>query len=1040
MSNFETERRIETEQIKARLEEMRDTIYADRRPVGKLEACVTGPGLGPGVAPKTGWKPFAVHQRWGGFDQTTWFRMKVSVPASMKGRRVVAFVRPGGESLAYVDGKPFQGLDENRDELYLTEKAKGGEVFDILLESVPSVRFDEYHHFQYADLAVMHPLVWDFCWDCQVVYSVLEQLDKNFAPRRQLLELLMNVVLSVDVQHMDEPSYFASIGKAQRMLRTGLKTFETSYGMGKLVLTGQSHIDTAWLWPLRETRRKCSRTFSTVLNYMDRYPDYVFLCSQPVQYEWMQQHYPEIYKRIKQRVKEGRWEPFGALWVENDCNVPSGEAIVRQLLYGNRFFRKEFGVHSRTAWLPDAFGYAWSLPQIFKKAQVDTFVTTKITWGRFTEFPYSVFQWEGADGTRIWGMMPPLNYNGNTHPRDCIEQWNLFKQKERFEEIPFPFGYGDGGGGPTMEMIEYARRLKNIVGVPKCEIGGIQDSIDRMKQQCRFEDLPVWNNELYLEYHRGCQTTQARTKRNNRKCELLLRQTEFISSLAHLHGGTYDQKRIYDAWKIVLTNQFHDILPGSSITEVYQQTDIDYAEAKSLAASARKDALKHLVGRIDTTGPGVAIVVFNDLSWMRSYIVQATVDLPKGSFAVLDPSGTPVAHQQAGPNDILFEAEGLPPMGYAVYRLVNSGDTILNSEVGGWPSTLAPELSMVSPELMENAYLRIRFDKKGCLTSVYDKIEQREVLAKGERGNVLQLFDDRPHGNDAWDIDPNFEEIMWEPKPAESIEVVETGPVRAIVRIVRKTEKSTIVQDVTLHANSPRVDFVTRVDWHEKRVLLKAAFPVDVRSSRASYEIQFAAIERATHHNTDFDRARYEVPAHKWADLSEGDYGVSLLNDCKYGYDIRDNVMRLSLLRSPVEPDPQADEGQHSFTYSLYPHAWNWRNGTVQEAFELNAPVLAVAAPSAKGTLPATYAFATVDAENVIIDTVKRCEDSDALIVRLYEAYGQRGDVTLTFGRKPKKVTECDLMEENDTPVKLTGASVAFYVKPFEIRSFKVSF
>jgi len=1029
MANFEAERKHEAGQIRARLNEIRETIYSQRQPVGKLEACVTGPGLGPERAPESGWTPFAVHERWGGFDQTTWFRTTVTLPAAMKGQRVVALIRPGGEALAYVNGKPFQGLDNNRDELYLTEKARAGQQFKIALEGVPSVRFDDYHYFQYADIAVMHPLVWDFYWDCAVVYAVLEQLEANYAPQRQLFDLLKKALWRVDMQHKGAPAYFESMAKAQRLLRAGLKDFEASYGMGTLIIEGQSHIDTAWLWPLRETRRKCARTFSTALNLMDRYPEFPFLCSQPVQYEWMHEHYPELYRRIKQRVAEGRWEPFGALWVESDCNMPSGEALVRQLLYGNRFFRKEFGVHSRSAWLPDAFGYSWSLPQILKKAQVDTFITTKITWSRFTDFPYSAFQWEGADGTRVLGLMPPLNYNGNPRPKDCIEQWNLFKQKERFEELPFPFGHGDGGGGPTMEMIEYGKRLRNIVGVPKCAFGRIQDSIDRMAAQCPFEELPVWNGEIYLEYHRGCQTTQAHTKRNNRKCELLLRDTEFLSSLALINGGRYDHRALYDAWKIVLTNQFHDVLPGSSITEVYQQTESDYAEARAKAGRARDKAVGHLAARIDTAGQGTPLLVHNTLSWVRTDVVHATLDLPRGKFAVLDPGGAPVPHQKIARNEILFEATALPPLGHAVYRVVK-----------GRQAPQPARTLKATPTGMQNDFLRIRFNKKGQLTSVYDKLEAREVLPKGQPANVLQLFDDRPHGNDAWDIDPNFEDIAWEPGPAESIEVIETGPVRAVVRVIRKTERSTISQDITMYARLPRIDFATTVDWHEKRVLMKAAFPADVRSSRAAYEIQFAAIERATHHNTAFDRARYEVTGHRWADLSEGDYGVSLLNDAKYGYDAKGNVLRLSLLRSSVDPDPHADEGLHHFTYALYPHAWSWRNGTLQQAHQLNVPLEAVPVAAAKGPLPPAACFASIDAENVIIDTVKRHEDSDALIVRLYEAYGQRGNVALTFGRKPEKVTECDLMEENDLPVKLDGATIRFHVTPFQIRTFKLVF
>ena len=1027
MPDFDAERRLQAEQIRARLREIAETIYEQRTPIARIEAVVTGTGRGPERMPRSGWKPFPLHGRWGGFDQTTWFRMRVRVPASMKGRRVVALVRPGGESLAYVNGVPFQGLDLNRDELCLTEKARGGETFDVVLESVPSVRFDEYHYFEYADVAVMNPAAWDFYYDCKVLMDVCEQLGSNYAPQRDMMSTLLNIMQLVDMQHKGSPAYFRSLKETSRFIELLRRKYAESFGLGRLTLTGQWHIDTAWLWPLRETRRKCARTFSTVLNYMDRYPEYIFMASQPAQYEWIQQHYPELFDRIKARVKEGRWEPFGAMWVECDCNVPSGESLVRQLLYGNRWLEQNLGVRSRTAWLPDAFGYSWALPQILKKAQIDTFVTTKISWSRYTEFPYSAFQWEGADGTRLLGLMPPGPYNGNVIPKDLLDQWQKWKQKERIDEAPFPYGWGDGGGGPTLEMLEYGKRLGNIVGMPRCTHGRMQDCIDRIAGEARYADLPVYNNELYLEYHRGCQTTQARTKRNNRKCEFLLRQAELLGSMSLAHGGPYNSEKLRDAWKIVLTNQFHDILPGSSIHEVYEQTEIDYAEAKKLAAEARAEALAYLAGKINTAGEGQPILVFNTLSWVRDDVAQVTLPLPKGDFHVRDQAGKPVPHQVVGASDLLFEARDLPPLGYAVYRLVEG-----KAEVGDTGLS-------VSQRKIENQFLRVKLNGRGELTSVYDKTEEREIVPAGERANVLQLFEDRPHGDDAWDIEANFEDVMLELGPAQA-EIVEQGPLRASVRFVRKTERSVITQEVTMYANAPRVDFVTHVDWHEKRVLLKSAFPVDVRSSRAAYEVQFAAIERATHHNTAFDRARFEVPAHKWADLTEGDYGVSLLNDCKYGYDIKGNVMRLSLLRSPVDPDPTADEAEHSFTYSLYPHAWTWRNGTVQQAFQLNERVLALAVPSRKGPFGTTGCFATVDADNVIIDTVKKREDSQSLIVRLYEAYGQRGEVAVTFWRKPRSISECDLMEENDTPLKADGSTVRLYVKPFEIRTLNVKF
>ena len=1043
MANFDTERRIEAEQLLARINEIRDTVYSQRQPVKDIQICVTGKNKGPERAPKAGWKPYSPTEFWGGYDQTTWFKINVVVPKHFAGQKVVALFRiadvsfipgmtgltEGGESICFVNGVPFQGLDRNRDELFLTNKAKGGEKFELTLEACPSTRFDLNHVFKHADIAIFNQLAWDYYWDAIVALEVYQELDKNFAPARQLLELITESLLMVDLQNIGDKRYIDSLGKAQKKLRAGLKNYEHSYGMGKLVLAGHAHIDTAWLWPLRETKRKCGRTFSTVLNLMDRYPEFHFSCSQAVQYHWVKEYFPELYARIKKRVKEGRWELCGAPWVEPDHNVPSGESLIRQYLIGNRFFEQEFGMRSHIAWVPDSFGYTWQLPQIMTKCGLTAFVTTKIDWSQFTAFPYSMFQWEGADGTKILAVMPPLNYNGNPVPKDCIAQWSQFKQKEHVEELPFPFGWGDGGGGPTMNMIEHGRRLKNIVGVPKVEFGRLEDTVDRMAEQAKSVDLPVYNGELYLELHRACQTTQARTKRNNRKCEFLLHDAEMLSCLAHLSGGGYDASALLDAWRIVLTNQFHDILPGSSITEVYAQADIDYAEANGILENVLKGTLKHLVNTIDTSGEGQAVIVFNTLSWVRNDVAVVATKLPSGKFSVIDSAGHPVPCQKVGKDELIFEARDLPPLGYAVFRIVPDARKVEHGEM--------LEISTTS---MENDFIRIRIDKSGCLTSIFDKVEERECLPKGERGNVLQLFDDRPHLHDAWDFDHNFEDKMWEPAETVSIKVIETGPVRGAVRVIRKTEHSTFTQDIIMYANRPRVDFATHVDWQEKRTLLKVAFPVDVRATRATYEIQYATIERPTHHNTAHDRARFEVPAQKWADLSEGNYGFSLINDCKYGYDVKDNVIRLSLLRASIDPDPLADEGEHEFTYAIYPHPDDWRSGTIQESFELNVPVMAIATPSRKGALPENAAFASLDVDNVIIDTLKKAEDSDAIIVRLYEAYGQRGGATMTFGQTPKRVTECNFMEEEDKPVKLKGNSIDFFVTPYEIRTFKVQF
>lgn len=1041
MPFFDIERTIEAKQLWVRLKEIAETIYSQRRPMTGLQYCVTGLRRGPERMPKHGWKPFEVGGRWGGYDQTTWFRMTAAIPKSMSGETVVAFIRTttapfvhgapdlieGGEALAYVNGAPAQGLDRNHDELYLTRRAKHGERFEIVLEATPSTRHDHYHQFAYADFAVLNPRVWEFYWDCVVALEVWEQLDMNSTHARRLMELIAACVYRVDLQHKGSDRYVASIADAQRRLRTGLKAFAKSDGMGKLILAGHSHVDTAWLWPLRETRRKCARTFSTMLALMDRYPEFHFSCSQPQQYAWIKEHYPELFARIKQRVKEGRWELCGAPWVEPDHNMPAGEALIRQYLYGNRWFEREFGKRSHIAWVPDSFGYTWSLPQIMKKVGLTAFITTKIDWSQYTQFPYSMFEWEGIDGTRIFALMPPLNYNGNPVPKDCIAQWSQFKQKEFVDELPFPFGWGDGGGGPTMSMIEHGRRLKNIVGVPKCEFGRITDCVERMKRQVRDKVLPVYNGELYLELHRACQTTQGRTKRHNRKCEVALHDAEMFGVFAMLQGASYDHDAVWEAWKPVLTNQFHDILPGSSITEVYEETEEGYAQSARITGEFRDRALHALLKDINTSGVGLPLVVFNTLSWVRNGVAE--IQLPgKRGIAVLDPSGRRIPHQWSG-DTLMFEVEGVPPLGWAVYRAVDDGES------PGPRGTLR-----VNERILENNLLRVGIDKQGRLTRVYDKIEERDVLPQGVPANVLQLFDDRPHLHDAWDIDHNYERTMWEPPVTASIEVVERGPVRAAVRVVRKTERSTITQDIALCANAARVDFITTVDWHEEHVLMKVAFPVDVRSTRATYEIQYGAIERPTHHNTAFDRARFENTGLRWADLSEGDYGVSLLNDSKYGYDIKDNVLRLSLLRSPVDPDPKADQGVHQFTYSLYPHALDWRNGTVQQGMELNTPFSVVPAKPRYGVLSPLHTFASVDAENVIVDWIKKHEDSNAVIVRLYESEGRRGNAAITFSRKPRKVTECDLMEENDVAVPLTGKAVNLYIRPFEIRTLKVVF
>ena len=1002
--------------------------------------CVTGTGKGPESIPKNGWQPFKVMERWGGYDQTTWFRMYATLPKEYAGKCAVAILNPcahshvagvgphheSGEGLAYLNGVPWQGIDRNHECLVLADKAKGGARYDIALECCPSTRFDSSHVFACADIAVMNKDLWDLYWDGLAYLDALEFMPAEDTARRRLATWVFDAARMLDIDNPDDNALTASAVKARSFLQRGLKAFPASPHNGALALIGHSHIDTAWLWPLRETKRKVGRTFSTMLRLMEQYPEFHFSASQPELYMFVKENYPALWKGIKRRVKEGRWEPCGATWVEQDSNASGGEALVRQLLYGNRFYEREFGRRSKVAWLPDAFGFPWSLPQLLVRAGIETFHTIKISWSKYTKFPYGYFWWQGVDGSRIRAVMPPVNYNGDTTPEQLDRQWNEFQQKHLVNEAPFSFGFGDGGGGPTHKMIEYGKRYANLVGLPKCSFSRTEDCFERMRASVPPEKLPVHNGELYLELHRGCQTTQARAKRNNRKCEWLLHNVEWLSAVAALHGKPYDHETINAAWRILLTHQFHDILPGSSITEVYSDADRNYAQIRDMLEPLLAGAQAFLADKMDTSGKGAPVVVWNPLSWTRDDVARVKVKLPKGAFHVIAPDGSVTPSQRVADGEVLFEARNVPAYGCAVYHIVSGEAVVATAPLKATAKTL------------ENRYVKVTLDNCGRFRRVYDKQANREVLAEGALGNTLQLFEDRPASNDAWDIDYNFEEIMSEPDKAESMAVLENGPVRAVVRVVRRTERSVFTQDITLYANSPRIDVDTHVDWHEKRRLLKVAFPVDVLTAKATYHIQFAAIERTTHENTAFDHARFEVPAHHWADLSEADYGVSLLSDCKYGYDVRDNVLRLSLLRSPVNPDPHADEGEHRFTYALLPHEGDWRGQSVREGYALNAPLLATAAKTAPGALPATAPLVETDRPNVIVETVKQAEDSDALVARLYEAHGARGKASIRFGVPVSNVTECNLMEDPETDIPVKDNTITINIKPFEVRSFLV--
>lgn len=1030
------EREILIIQIQEQINELRSRRVLGSAAIEGWEIAVAGSEQPPGPPPKGGWRPIRRGEHWGDDrpDLTAWFRAKTQVPKdfNQKGSFVCLHLSLAREGLISLNGNPFHGISENHKLFRLTRTEHLKKPLQVLVEAYteairhPAPKY--YGKFETAEIVRIDESVDSLCWDLQTALDVLRTYAPQSTHHHRMLDLLSEVMNGLQPFPGDPAELSDRCRKAARRLKEGLKAFPASGGDGRLLVCGHSHIDTAWLWPLRETKRKCGRTFSTILQLMESNPEFTFAQGQPQLYQYTKEHYPEVYAGIRKRIAEGRWDPAGPAWVEMDCNLSGGEAIIRQFLYGNRFLEEEFGVRNNVCWLPDAFGYAWSLPQILRGCEVDVFVTTKIDWSMITKFPYTTFEWEGIDGTRILAMMPPLNYNGNLIPKDCKQQWELIRQKNILDEMVFSFGWGDGGGGPTQEMIENGRRLSNIAGIPKVRFGTITQFFNETLETIDHDRLPVWNGELYLELHRACQITQARTKRFNRKMELLLRETECIAALASLEGSAYPREKLETIWRDVLTNQFHDILPGSSVESLYRETDEIYRNAETRTRALFDQGWNRYESKVDVRGEGTPVLLFNSLGWERS---DPALLAWEGDEAptVVDLEGnllpSQVSTDLSGEVRLWLTPPAVPSIGHTVVRLssTKSGAKSGNS-------------LKVSEKRMENDFFILELDAKGLLRRVYDKRRGREVLERGSRGNILQLFHDHPHMHDAWDYDFNVDDNAWVWDDVRSIAVKETGPVRASIEIERRTEKSTLKQRIVLYASTPRIDFETEVDWWEKHILLKAAFPVAVRSPRASYEIQFGVIERATHESTPFDRARFEVPHHRWMDLSEGDYGVAIANDCKYGSDILGNTLRLSLLRSPVHPDPKADEGLHRFTYSLIPHSGDWRVGRVRHhAAELNAPTLARKTRNHGGSHPAKASWISCDAPNIFIETLKREEDGDRLVVRLFEAEGCRGRARLNFGFPIQSVHQSNLVERAERKLRCGRNSVEIEFLPYQIQT-----
>jgi len=1068
--------------------------------------------------------------QWGPKWSTAWFRVTGSIPDSFTGQRTVLRFSSGTEGQVWkLCGEiwvPVQGLDVNRDSFPLFDIAPATAAIDVLIESACNHPFgilafewdsadtvnrwtgESPGRLERCEVAVFDPEAWElrhsyaFALDLLKTLSSPEGGGPSLPPdariamrsgraqelygalRRATNELHPYSATHTPARPELHARYVASRERAQRIL-TDTLTKGAAASATHCHAVGHAHIDTAWLWPIRETKRKCLRSFSNQLRLMERFPDYTFLCSQAQHYAWVEEQSPELFQEISQRVEEGRWEPGGAMWVEPDANCPSGESLVRQILHGTNYWKKKFGERGEQSflYLPDTFGFPASLPQIMAGAGLKMFITNKMIWNRANVFPHTTFLWRGIDGTQVLAHNTPShNYNATNTPRELHHGEVNHRNRDRGLPLLFvegddgeatttisddsqtahwlaPFGFGDGGGGPTDWMIRYAELAHDCEQMPRVELGRVSEFIDCIEHQEASttetpEGLPVWWGELYLEIHRGTLTTQAWIKAANRRAEEALRFAELLTfagppetkpdpkPTAHssAHSLTLGVRwipvevlsKLDKAWKTLLLNQFHDILPGSSIGWVYEDAKRDFVRISKVADALIEKGTTAWLSGLSTVGVRKPLGVFNQCSANRSGVIE----LADGALAF---------------------ARNVPAAGVAVVDHADPSGCV-PAKIEEQPGADEGSGGVI---VLSNGLVRVEIDEDGCISSLLREGTGREVVdaARYRIGkaynpmNQLVLYEDIPHMWDAWDIDPSYED---KPYPVddqpESIEIVSENPLRCAVRITRRLgAHSRIEQTYSLDAGSPRIDIHSKVDWKESRMLLRALFPTNILSTRATYDIQFGHISRPTHRNTSWDAAKFEVCAHRWMDLSEPGAGVAILNDGKYGHSCDKGVMGLTLLRSPKFPDPDADMGEHEFTYSVMPHEGDWRAaGVDREAEALNMPLIAYvlnpeeAGPRGKSWAP--FTLETTGAGAVSIAAVKKAENDNRLILRVWESHGAHGELSIHWHLPIKHVEPVDLLERSFSEESLSskgvsheGAVTKVHIAPFQILTFAAS-
>ena len=946
----------------------------------------------------------------------------------------------------------FHGTDEMQQPILLTETAQPDQRFLIAIRA---------HADQNAEISIARAQLKieppstrpdpSFLRD-EIIASipVIVAYEEGRSEREQQLDTAVKTIDFEALDNGDQVAFDTSLRKAQARLEL-LSPYVKQFTIRAV---GNAHIDMAWLWPWTETVEVVRNTFRSVLDLMREYPDFKFTMSSARTYEWMEEKYPELFAEIQTRVKEGRWEVIGGMWVEPDLNMPDGESLVRQILVGKTYFRNKFGVDVKIGWNPDSFGYNWQLPQIYKKSGMDYFVTQKLLWAKdFTTFPYKLFWWEAPDGSRLLTYFPHDYAGGIEAERlgNDLSVWAPAIYGPKLTDAPemmHLYGVGDHGGGPTRNMLDNAQRLMSPNTVfPKLEFSTATAFFHDLEPKIPSLNVPVWKDELYFQYHRGVFTTQSETKRRIRRSEETLLNAEKLASIAMLEQRPYPQEEMQSAWKRLLFDHFHDIMPGSGIAVNYLDAQRNLRDVRRVGNDIIRDSMGEIAAHIDTQRSGVPVVVFNTLSWTRAEVAELEAQLPAPAqqVEVVDGTGRSAPSQLLAIDPVthrvrLLVEVNVPGFGYSTYFVHASTKPPAASSLKATASTL------------ENEFVRLKIDPKtGCMTSLFDKRSQTEALAPAETdtggpkkfacGNLLQTFHDLPKQWDAWNIDADFEDQHWDLDSADEVRLMESGPLRAVIRIRKHFQNSSFIQDVTMYAGVPRVDVKMQADWHEKHILLKVAFPVSARNMKATFEIPYGSIERPTTRNTPAEKAEFEVPALRWADISDAKHGFSLLNDSKYGYDAKDNVLRLSLLRSPAWPDPHADEGHHEFTYAVYPHGGDWRDAqTVRHGYELNYRLIPYTTDNHQGSLPGAHSFLDLQADDIVLTAAKRAEMDDSLVLRFYEWAGKESDVKITLPSGARSAFDADLMERPIAELPIQGGTLSVHTKPYEIKTVKITF